>query len=565
MRQLTFYVLQVEDQNELKQNITVTTTTTAEDVSTGFNTFYQSVTGFTDQLVPKNMLLEISNSTFFIFTASALSNVSVANSYLSSATNGTALTETYPSASNYSELTINNNTDNSSFDTFITFADVSEINDNSSYIAENVSMTSSYATSEAIDIYYETHLDYNDESNLIEQFSNESDILHADTTVQNDTSTFVIIDSTIAPEYEEEEILDDYETTDTPKRISLPSTALVPTSNNIPVYRKQPRRLCWETMFGQELVKLTVMDLILTVLYIIVIDFFRAVFVRYVNGCWCWDLEKRFPQYGDFKVAENILHLVNNQGMVWMGMFFSPGLIVLNVTKLFIIMYLRSWAVLTCNVPHEVLFRASRSNNFYYALLLMMLFLCVLPVGYAIVWIKPSEYCGPFSNCDKIYHIFTKTIKRNIPRSFFNTLEYVASPAIVIPLLLLLVLIIYYFVSLTTALREANDDLKVYFKVYINRCSFMLHVLQAQLFIERTEERRKVFQIAKTKKRESADSEEIINFQYAKWKKLLRELPSTRLIGESPKLFSRKIDTGREKKCDSDGVLCHCRYVILRC
>lgn len=235
-------------------------------------------------------------------------------------------------------------------------------------------------------------------------------------------------------------------------------------------YPKRSRlmSLCWETMFGQELVKLTVMDLIFTVLSTLGMDFFRGIFVRVMNNCWCWDLEKKFPQYGDFKVAENILHLVNNQGMVWMGMFFSPGLVVMNVVKLYIMMYLRSWAVLTCNVPHEVIFRASRSNNFYFALLLMMLFLCVLPVGFAIVWVAPSWHCGPFSNYQRIFHIFTHTITKNLPDSLNMALSYIASPGIVIPLLVLLILIIYYLVSLTSALREANEDLKVTISIINN-------------------------------------------------------------------------------------------------
>ena len=46
-----------------------------------------------------------------------------------------------------------------------------------------------------------------------------------------------------------------------------------------------------------------------------------------------------------------------------------------------------------------------------------------------------------------------------------KVLDYIASPGIVIPLLMLLVLIIYYLISLTNALREANNDLKVIIKL----------------------------------------------------------------------------------------------------
>ncbi|XP_075991461.1 transmembrane channel-like protein [Anticarsia gemmatalis] len=274
--------------------------------------------------------------------------------------------------------------------------------------------------------------------------------------------------------------------------------------------RKKLLKLCWETMFGQELVKLTMMDLVFVLLGTLFMDFFRALLVRYLNRCWCWDLEKKFPEYGDFKIAENILHLINNQGMVWMGMFFSPGLVVLNVAKLMIMMYLRSWAVMTCNVPHEVVFRVSKSNNFYLALLLTMLFLCVLPVGYTIVWVKPSWHCGPFSEYDRIYYILTINIYKILPNSLNFILEYIASPAIVIPLLVLLILIIYYLTSLTNSLREANNDLKI------------------QLRRERTEERRKMFQLADTRRR--AGSSTMDNTPFAKWKKALPSLPMSKSI-----------------------------------
>lgn len=220
------------------------------------------------------------------------------------------------------------------------------------------------------------------------------------------------------------------------------------------------RKLCWETMFGQEIIKLTVMDLVVTVVTVVMTEYVRAVVVRLFNGCCCWDLEKQFPGYADFKIAENILHLVNNQGIVWMGMFFAPGLPLLNTFKLVVLLYIRSWAVITSNVPPETVFKASNNNNFYLLFLLTMLFLCTLPVGFAVVWVAPSWHCGPFSDYEKMYFLATSTLIGGLPPSVFPIIGYISSPGVVIPAALLLVLIIYYLVSLTAALREANSDLR---------------------------------------------------------------------------------------------------------
>ncbi|XP_008585259.1 PREDICTED: transmembrane channel-like protein 3 [Galeopterus variegatus] len=232
-------------------------------------------------------------------------------------------------------------------------------------------------------------------------------------------------------------------------------------ANKTTIYTQSPQDQCWETYVGQEMLKLSIIDMLFTVASILLIDFFRGLFVRYLSDYWCWDLESKFPEYGEFKIAENVLHLVYNQGMIWMGAFFSPCLPAFNVLKLIGLMYLRSWAVLTCNVPHQQVFRASRSNNFYLAMLLFMLFLCMLPTVFAIVRYKPSLNCGPFSGQEKIYDIVSETIENDFPTWFRSVVGYISSPVVILPAVLLLFMLIYYLQSIARSLKLSNHQLKM--------------------------------------------------------------------------------------------------------
>ncbi|KAM8960565.1 transmembrane channel-like protein 1 [Pelodytes ibericus] len=221
-----------------------------------------------------------------------------------------------------------------------------------------------------------------------------------------------------------------------------------------------PRGPCWETMVGQEFVRLTVSDIMTTYITILTGDFLQAVFVRFFNYCWCWDLEYGWPSYCEFDISGNVLGLIFNQGMIWMGSFYAPCLPAINVFRLHTSMYLQCWAVMCCNVPHARVFKASRSNNFYMAMLLFILFLAMLPVIYTIVSIPPSFDCGPFSGKQRMFEVIQETLKHDFPAWFAKVFGYASNPGLILPFILLMVMSIYYLNATSKAYLASNLELK---------------------------------------------------------------------------------------------------------
>ncbi|GAA6109836.1 transmembrane channel-like protein 1 [Tachysurus ichikawai] len=221
-----------------------------------------------------------------------------------------------------------------------------------------------------------------------------------------------------------------------------------------------PRGPCWETIVGQEFVRMVISDTLTIYIVLLVNDFLRAIVIRVFNSCWCWDLEYTFPNYALFDLSGNVLTLIFNQGMICMGSLFAPCLPALNVLRLQTSMYIQAWGVLCCNIPHPYIFKNSRHSNFYMYIQLFILFVSTLPTIFAIVYMRPSFDCGPFSGKDYMYDVITESLELDFPRWFRNVVSYVLNPGVVVPLVLFMVLTLIYLHSTSKTYKKANNDLK---------------------------------------------------------------------------------------------------------
>ncbi|KAK5611381.1 hypothetical protein CRENBAI_017648 [Crenichthys baileyi] len=102
----------------------------------------------------------------------------------------------------------------------------------------------------------------------------------------------------------------------------------------------------------------------------------------------------------------------------------------------------------------------------------------MLPTIFAIVRYRPSQHCGPFSGQEKIYDIISDTVASEFPLWFSKVMSYVTSPVVVLPAVLLLFMLIYYLQAIARSLKFTNNQLRM------------------QLQTERTEDKKKVFQMA---------------------------------------------------------------------
>ncbi|BFZ23068.1 hypothetical protein BsWGS_26105 [Bradybaena similaris] len=208
---------------------------------------------------------------------------------------------------------------------------------------------------------------------------------------------------------------------------------------------------CWENEVGEQLFQVIILDLAITLILGLALTGGRTLLVKFANF-------KRFG-YQSFSVENLILDLVYGQALVWLGLFFAPLLGLVGFLKLWILFYFNFVLARTCCVAPNKVFRASRSGTFYLFVLLVTLFVCLLPMTYAIIQLEPSTACGPFKQKSHFYEVLTERIGES-PGWIQDIFDYASTPAVVIPVLIILLLVILYYRAKSTVHKMEAKELR---------------------------------------------------------------------------------------------------------
>ncbi|XP_019724595.1 transmembrane channel-like protein 7 isoform X2 [Hippocampus comes] len=114
---------------------------------------------------------------------------------------------------------------------------------------------------------------------------------------------------------------------------------------------------CWETRVGQEMYKLTLFDLIVTIGALVLVEFPRRMLVdNWSNKVARWVGRQ------EFVVSANVLNLVDGQTVVWTGALFCPLLPLINTAKFVILFYCKKRSDVLCHRSGSCLWK-----NCYFA------------------------------------------------------------------------------------------------------------------------------------------------------------------------------------------------------
>ncbi|XP_034395305.1 transmembrane channel-like protein 5 [Cyclopterus lumpus] len=154
---------------------------------------------------------------------------------------------------------------------------------------------------------------------------------------------------------------------------------------------------CWESVVGQALYRLVIVDF----LFLMLGSFFGE-FLSNVIGT------RLLPRLGvpEFDVARNVLELIYAQTLAWIGIYFSPLLPAIQIFKFLILFYLKKVSLIQNCQPPRRTGRAAQMQTIFIALLFFPFFVGALSMVAYTAWsLTPSEQCGPFRGLNSTFSV----------------------------------------------------------------------------------------------------------------------------------------------------------------
>ncbi|NWV47033.1 TMC5 protein, partial [Daphoenositta chrysoptera] len=160
---------------------------------------------------------------------------------------------------------------------------------------------------------------------------------------------------------------------------------------------------CWETLVGQDIYRLVLVDFIFCLL-----GSFFGEFLRRIIGTTVF-VSLGLPE---FDIGRNVLDLIYAQTLTWIGILFSPLLPGIQMIAFLIVFFVKKVSLKrNCQPPRKV-WRTAQMMTSFMVLLLCPSFLGVLSVTGVTVWrLKPSEECGPFRGLSSMYAAVSEWIQ----------------------------------------------------------------------------------------------------------------------------------------------------------
>ncbi|XP_067288269.1 transmembrane channel-like protein 7 [Pseudorasbora parva] len=231
----------------------------------------------------------------------------------------------------------------------------------------------------------------------------------------------------------------------------ISSPAVKPTNGNEPKVCNPTS--CGENMFGKEMYKLTVFNLLECFFNAFCVAYPRAFFVeRFPSSRLAQMLGKK-----EFEITFNVLELVNSQTVTWVGVFYCPLLPAISSVRLLLLFYLKKFTVMRCCAPPQRMFRAASSSVLFHFMLLLGLAMSAVTLGVNIKRFDPG-CCGPFQD-STVFNVTSVCIK-TLPDPVQTTISYISSEAFAFALILAEVVILTSYVSRGRANRNAIARLK---------------------------------------------------------------------------------------------------------